>query len=103
MGKSYTEVYASQVVWAIPQTVDARALDAQFLSLLKTSLDTKHDIHAWEVPGLAVCESRGAQVMWYTVTGWGWDSHVGSIVLPCFFVSRNRGTDWAHPGCPHGP
>ena len=71
MGKSYPEVYASQVVWATPQTVDARALEAQFLSLFKTPLDTKYDIHAWEVPGLAVCESRGAQVMWYTVTGWG--------------------------------
>ena len=81
-GKSYTEASIPQVVWATPQTVDARAPDAQFLGRFRASLDAKYDVHAWEAQGLAVCKSRGAQVMWYTVMV-GRDSHVGSIVLPC--------------------
>jgi len=65
------EASVPQVVWVTPQTADARAPDAQFLGLFRTSLDTKYDVHAWEAQGLAVCKSRGAQVMWYTVTRWG--------------------------------
>ena len=61
MGKSYTEVYASQVVWAIPQTVNASGAGCPVPQSFKNIPGYK----AWH-PRMGGSGSGGVRVTWST-------------------------------------